>query len=82
MVARDAKHTLLVMAQASDVEQIEVQHCDLACENSLRMFGQFMEKGVIRRARLCFVATPQMLENAGIARSFELFSARPLPLTA
>ncbi len=82
MVAHCGQHTLLVMVQASDVEHVALQSDDLDTEHTLRMFGHFMEKGVIRRARVCFVAAPQPLDDAAIQNVYQQFSDSPLPLTA
>lgn len=82
VVARREDHTLLIMIQASDAEQVELRRCDSAQEHELQMFGHFMEKGVIRRARLCLVAAPNILDDAAVRLVYEQFTASPLPLTA
>jgi hypothetical protein len=82
IVSRCADQSTLIMVQASDAQQADLQPCQSPLENSLRMFGSFMEKGVIRRARLCLVATPHELQQTEIEQAYAQFSACPLPLTA
>lgn len=49
---------------------------------SLRMFGHFMEKGVIRRGRMQFLLAPQSVTDVDIAHAYQQFADGPLPLTA
>jgi hypothetical protein len=49
---------------------------------SVLLFGNFMEKGVIRRARLQWWLGPASLDPAQVAALREQFATSPLPLTA
>jgi hypothetical protein len=80
--SRDQSLTTIVMIQDSDACQAKLIKDKSAKELRFRMFGQFLEKGVIRRARLCFLATTADLSQAEIAEAYQKFSASPLPLTA
>lgn len=47
----------------------------------LRMFGRFMEKGVIRRARVRLLLSPDPIDEQTLAAHYADFAASPLPLT-
>ena len=47
----------------------------------LRMFGRFMEKGVIRRARVRLLVSPEPIEESTLRAHYADFAASPLPLT-
>lgn len=80
-LVKKASVTSLVMVQPSDALQAKrVRNRDE--EFTLRMFGEFMERGVIRRARLCYVAAPGDLSRRDIVNQYQLFADSPLPLTA
>ncbi len=49
---------------------------------SAQLFGHFMEKGVIRRARLRCLVSLKALSQAAIDDAQSQFAASPLPLTA
>ncbi len=48
----------------------------------VRMFGHFMEKGVIRRGRMRFLLSQHDICDADIQQAYRQFAASPLPLTA
>lgn len=47
----------------------------------IRMFGNFMEKGVIRRGRLRCLISSQTVDTHQLARGYGEFATSPLPLT-
>ncbi len=47
----------------------------------LRLFGNFMEKGVIRRGRLRCLVSETPLSAAALQSAYECFADSPLPLT-
>ncbi len=49
---------------------------------SVRLFGHFMEKGVIRRGRMRFLQASGEIRDADIAGAYQQFASSPLPLTA
>lgn len=51
-------------------------------ELGVRLFDQFMEKGVIRRGRMRFLLAAQPLSASDIAIAYREFADSPLPLTA
>lgn len=64
---------LLVAGDASSgVNSIAVQ---------MRIFGRFMEKGVIRRARLRLLVSPDSIDERTLLAHYADFAASPLPLT-
>ena len=73
--------TAMVMIEPSDAQQARriVQRSD---EFTLRVLGDFMEKGVIRRARLRLLAVTAELPRSKITSLFRSFTDSPLPLTA
>jgi hypothetical protein len=73
--------TSIVMVQPSDAHQSKRVR-DKNEDFTLRMFGEFMEKGVIRRARLRFYSVPGELSRFAIINQYRAFIDSPLPLTA
>lgn len=49
---------------------------------SVRMFGHFMEKGVIRRGRMRFLLALESVSDSDVAHAYQQFANSPLPLTA
>ena len=48
----------------------------------LRLFGHFMEKGVMRRARMRFLLAPRAITAEHISQAYRDLADSPLPLTA
>lgn len=48
----------------------------------LRLFGNFMEKGVIRRGRLRCLLSETPIDRVALAAAYNMFASSPLPLTA
>lgn len=65
----DQRHARIV-SQPSDVEM------------RVRLLGHFMEKGVIRRARMRFLLADGQVTRDQIAAAYSQFANSPLPLTA
>ncbi len=80
IVACQASHGYAaLLVHPSDQSQSELQEC--ANASRIRMFGNFMEKGVIRRGRLRCLVGPKALPAADLQRLYSDFAASPLPLT-
>jgi len=70
-----------LLVHPSDRVQTELMRLDTAECCDLRLFGSFMEKGVIRRARLrCLLGSAQ-IDAATLASAYAQFEDSPLPLT-
>lgn len=80
--SEDTGRSTLVMIQDSDVVQAKLLERGREQELAIRMFGQFLEKGVIRRARLGLLATSSPMSPDAIRTAYHRFCASPLPLTA
>lgn len=69
------------------VEQGDQRHAErmsspAEAEQRIELFGHFMEKGVIRRARMRFYLKRGDISDAEIKAFYEDFANSPLPLTA
>jgi len=73
--------TSIIMIDPSDALQAR-RISERSDEFSLRILGDFMEKGVIRRARLRLLAATSELPRSKMVREFRAFADSPLPLTA
>jgi hypothetical protein len=73
--------TAMVMIEPSDAQQAR-RIPDRSENFTLRLLGEFMEKGVIRRARLRFFAVSGEFSRSKIAKQYRKFTDSPLPLTA
>ena len=73
--------TSVIMLDPSDAHQAR-RIDDPNDEFSLKLLGDFMEKGVIRRARLRLLVVAQELSRSKMIEEFREFTDSPLPLTA
>ena len=73
--------TSLIMVHPTDAHQTK-RIRDKNEDFTLRIFGQFMEKGVIRRARLCFLSAPGEISRYTMIKAYRAFIDSSLPLTA
>jgi hypothetical protein len=73
--------TAMIMLDPSDAQQSH-KTLDRNEHLTLKLFGEFMEKGVIRRARLRLIAVPGEIARSKIAKHYRAFTDSPLPLTA
>lgn len=69
------------------IEFGDQRHADLLSspgesEQRIELFGHFMEKGVIRRARMRFFLIEGEVEDQLLKELYQEFSESPLPLTA
>jgi hypothetical protein len=69
------------------IDRGDQQHCEILsapteAEQRIELFGHFMEKGVIRRARMRFHLVEGEATTAVIRELYEAFLNSPLPLTA
>ncbi len=74
--------TLLWLIQPSDQLQAECLSSPEDAMQRVQLFDHFMEKGVIRRARMQFWACAGALSTTQIASLYREFCESPLPLTA
>jgi hypothetical protein len=70
------------MIDPSDQAQTRIVSAPEDSMMRVRFFGQFMEKGVIRRARMRFLVAPGEISTAHLASEYRAFANSPLPLTA
>ncbi len=73
--------TAMIMIEPMDARQAQ-KTLDRNDYFNLKLFGEFMEKGVIRRTRLRFLAVTGELARSKIAKQYRIFTDSPLPLTA
>ncbi len=81
-VANSDEHTGVWMIEPSDQRQVHCPSSPEDAEQQIQLFGQFMEKGVIRRARLRFCLVPGALQHDDLQQLYAAFCNSPLPLTA
>jgi hypothetical protein len=68
---------------ASDFRDVLVNRASNGvCDTSWELFADFLEKGVIRRARLQAVFLPRQNDVVKAAKLCQEIDCRPLPLTA
>ena len=82
---RDAsrRHSLLQIADGQDVRDVEIEESsdDSGSASRMKLLGEHLEKGVIRRVRLAVWFVPRE-DDASIAQSLvDRFVAAPPPLT-
>ena len=65
-------------------DQCNTRRCtqDDQATQRLRLFGHFMEKGVIRRARMRFLLAPGAIADEHVRQAYRALADSPLPLTA
>lgn len=80
LVARREDSTGVWLIEPSD--QIDVTLISNGAESTVGVFDHFMEKGVIRRARMRFHILRPDAEPAHIAELYRSFASSQLPLTA
>jgi hypothetical protein len=66
---------------ASDFRRLRVERFDHSIGAQWEMFSEFLEKGVIRRARLQAMFVPRADDVQIVAESCQSIALRPLPLT-
>jgi hypothetical protein len=76
------KLTYAEMAHPSDFRQLDVTQKTGTSRSNWQLFAHFLEKGVIRRARILSVVLPRENDIAAAASCCERFAVSPLPLTA
>ncbi|MCA9158631.1 MAG: hypothetical protein KDA72_09905 [Planctomycetales bacterium] len=78
----DSAHSGLWLIEPSD--QCNTRRCtkDDQTTQRLRLFGHFMEKGVIRRARMRFLLAAGSVSAEHISHAYRELADSPLPLTA
>lgn len=74
--------TRLWLIEPSDQLQTQLLTSADEAVQRVKLFGQFLEKGVIRRARMRFVIIDGELSTAKLQALYHDFANSPLPLTA
>ncbi len=74
--------TRLWLIEPSDQSQSQLLTSADEAVQRVKLFGQFLEKGVIRRARMRFVIIDGELSTAKLQALYHDFANSPLPLTA
>lgn len=78
----DAPFSYAEIMPASDFRELTVRHgADGACRTQWKLFADFLEKGVIRRARLQAAFLPRQDDVELAAACCQALEGRPLPLT-
>jgi hypothetical protein len=65
----------------SDFHRLSVERSDGTCSSRWELFSEFLEKGVIRRARLQAMFVPRENDVRLVGESCRAIDSRPLPLT-
>lgn len=73
--------TAMVMIEPSDAHQAH-RILERSDDFALKILGDFMEKGVIRRVRMRLLAVASEIPRSKIAKQYRAFTDSPLPLTA
>lgn len=81
IMAKTDLGTVVLLVYRSDQSQVEYQEVKRKSVRSIRLFGQFMEKGVIRRARVRVLATAGDVDKQQLCDAYGRFQDSPLPLT-
>lgn len=82
LVARCEQETGVWLVEPSDQRHADLLSSPAEPEQRLELFGHFMEKGVIRRARMRFHLIAGELTDAKLKELYLDFSQSELPLTA
>ncbi|QDV25008.1 hypothetical protein [Aureliella helgolandensis] len=82
MVCRSDVATAVWLVEPTDQVHVQLQSPLDANQQTLRVFGHFMEKGVIRRARMRVHFAARVMGQDEIAELYHQFANSPLPLTA
>jgi hypothetical protein len=69
------------MMPTSDIRQLEIRRGGPGCMARWELFSEFLEKGVIRRARVQSVFLPREDDVHLAAKCCRMLASRPLPLT-
>ncbi len=72
------KGSAAILIHPSDLLQTELID---ATAGKLRLFGNFMEKGVIRRGRVRWLVSDHPLADDNLRAAYDCFAESPLPLT-
>jgi hypothetical protein len=67
---------------ASDMREVVIDRGDDACHVCWELFAEFLEKGVIRRARMQSMVVPRASDVEHAAAACREVEQRPLPLTS
>lgn len=82
LIAESGASVGVWMIERTDQQDAELMVSSIAGQKEVELFGHFMEKGVIRRARMRFYAVSGELADAKLRELYHEFCASPLPLTA
>ena len=82
LIARSGDSVGVWMIERTDQQDAELLSPLENGQQDVELFGHFMEKGVIRRARMRFYTVAGELSEASLRELYQEFCASPLPLTA
>lgn len=82
LIARPEGYTGVWLVEPSDQRQAELVSTSADSEQCVELLGHFMEKGVIRRARMRFYLIEGVVSAEQLRAVYQDFSNSPLPLTA
>lgn len=82
LISRSRDSTALWLIEPSDQRHAEMLSSPSEAQQRIELFGHFMEKGVIRRARMQFYVCDGDLSRELIHELYVAFANSPLPLTA
>ncbi len=81
LTTKTSSGDIVLMVHPSDQEQTELVPDQAGSTSQLRLFGNFMEKGVIRRGRLRILFSKAAVSDGLITEAYSHFANSPLPLT-
>ncbi len=82
LIAGDSNHSVAWLIEFSDQQHAELISLEEDQRQSVELFGQFMEKGVIRRARMRVYVIHGEVRRECLKDLYTEFAKSPLPLTA
>jgi hypothetical protein len=75
--------TYVEMMEGSDMRQVSIRRGDdRICHARWELFAEFLEKGVIRRARMHALLVPRSCDTELARAAYNALQLQPLPLTA
>jgi hypothetical protein len=82
LVLTESNASYVWLIEPTDQRHVELLTSSSDCIQRIKLFDHFMEKGVIRRARMRFLASSEQLDLQQIRSAYREFAESPLPLTA
>ncbi len=82
LISKAADGLVVWLVEPSDQRHVVLETSPDQATQRVRLFGHFMEKGVIRRARMRFLVAEGDVSEADLVAAYQEFARSPLPLTA